>query len=164
MRISIIATVSDNGVIGSDGKIPWNISADLQRFNDLTSGHHIIMGRRTYESKGFVFPDRTNIVLTRNSKLKTPDEILITHSLDEALNIAKSSGEQECFIIGGERLFTQALTLADRIYMTTVHDDFEGDAKFPVFNIHDWDIIQKTSPTSNENTEHNYSFLTLDRK
>jgi dihydrofolate reductase len=164
MRISIITAVSDNGIIGKDNKLPWNIPADLKRFKYITSGHHIIMGRKTYESMGHALPNRTNIVLTRNDKLKIDEGVMLIHSLDVALNIAKSAGETECFIIGGENLYKEAIPVTDRIYMTTVHAEIDGDTKFPVFNINDWNITEKIDNLADSKNPYNYSFLILNRK
>jgi dihydrofolate reductase len=164
MKISIITAVSDNGIIGKDGKLPWVLPTDLKRFKEITTGHHIIMGRKTYESIGKPLPNRTNIVLTRNEKFKVAKDAKLVHSLDVALNIAKSAGETECFIIGGEHLYAQALPITDRIYMTTVHQEFDGDAKFPVFNIHDWNITKKIDHPSDEENPYNHSFMILNRR
>ncbi len=163
MRISIIAAVSDNGVIGAEGRLPWHLPADLKHFKEVTTNHHIIMGRKTYESIGKALPNRTNIVLTRNEKFKVDEGVLLLNSLDDAINLAKSSGQTECFIIGGESLYTQALPITDRIYMTTVHTEAKGNAHFPTFNVNDWKISEKVDYKSDSKNPHSYSLIVLDK-
>jgi dihydrofolate reductase len=129
MIISIIAAIAENNVIGKDNKLIWHLPADLKHFKELTSGHHIIMGRKTWESIGKKpLPDRTNIVITRDKNYKTEGCILV-HSLDEALAAAK--GQEEVFVIGGAEIYKQAMDKADKLYITRVHHKFEGDTFFP---------------------------------
>lgn len=128
MLITIIAARAENGVIGRDGRLPWHIPADLARFRDLTLGHPVIMGRRTYESIGRPLPGRSIIVLTGNSGYRATG-CTVVHSIDEALRAA--DGAAEVFIAGGAHIYRQFLPLAHRIYLTLVHDTFPGDAAFP---------------------------------
>ncbi|MBI3318945.1 MAG: dihydrofolate reductase [Candidatus Omnitrophica bacterium] len=127
MTVSLIVAVSRNGVIGNEGKLPWRLPADLKRFKQLTMGHPIIMGRKTFESIGKPLPGRTNIVITRQKNLQACGA-LVAHSLEEALRLCEK--EQEAFVIGGASIYPEALGQADRIYLTEVHADFEGDARF----------------------------------
>lgn len=131
-RISIIVAVAKNNVIGGGNELLWRISDDLKRFKNLTTGHPIIMGRKTYESIGKPLPDRTNIVVTRDSKLRVPG-CIVSQSLEAALEKAEQIGKEEIFIIGGEQIYRLALPLADRLYVTEVELDAKGDAYFPEY-------------------------------
>ena len=128
MIISIIAAMAENRVIGRDGAIPWDIPDDRRRFRELTMGHPIIMGRKTFESIGRPLPGRRNIILTRLREYRR-EGCCVVHSLADAL--AAAGGAEEVFICGGEELYRQALPLADRIYLTVVHGCCAGDAYFP---------------------------------
>lgn len=132
MIISFIVAMSKNRVIGKDNKLPWNIPADLQRFKRITLGHPIIMGRKTFESMGKALPNRENIVVTRQKKYKA-EGVTVCHSLEEALKPYKNS-DQEVFIIGGGEIFQQALPLVNKIYLTVIDKEFDGDAFFPEVN------------------------------
>lgn len=127
--ISIIAAMSRNRIIGRDGSIPWDIPADLGRFRELTIGHTIIMGRKTFESIGRPLVGRKNIVVSRNSAYH-PEGAITASSLDDALELA--AGDGELFICGGGELYQQAIACASRIYLTTVDIDVEGDTLFPL--------------------------------
>ncbi|HXC07134.1 MAG TPA: dihydrofolate reductase [Bacteroidia bacterium] len=129
MVISIIAAISENNVIGKDNKLIWHLPADLNHFKELTTGHHLIMGRKTWESIGSKpLPGRTSIVITRDKKYKASGCTLV-HSLDEALEAAK--GQEEVFVIGGAEIYKQTMALAHKLYITRVHHKFEGDTFFP---------------------------------
>ncbi|MBI1921655.1 MAG: dihydrofolate reductase [Geobacter sp.] len=128
MVVSIIAAMADNRVIGKEGKIPWDVPADRRRFRELTFGHPVIMGRRTFETLPGPLAGRANIVVTRNPSWRA-DGVLVAHSLAEALLLA--GGVDEAFVIGGGEIYRQALTFAQRIYLTVVHINVEGDTKFP---------------------------------
>lgn len=127
MIISIIAAIARNGVIGRDGTIPWRLPADLHHFRELTTGHAVIMGRKTYESIGRPLPGRVNIVITRQPVYRA-EGVLIAHSLGMALDMA---GGREVFIAGGGEIYAQALSIADRLYLTILDADFAGDTLFP---------------------------------
>ncbi len=135
--INIIAAVSKNGIIGADGKIPWDIPEDKAYFKKITSGNIVIMGRRTFEEIGYPLPNRYNIIVSEKKNFH--DENLITaKSLDEALNIAHIYGQknniEEIFFCGGEKIYKQGLELAQRIYITEINREYEGDTFFPKFN------------------------------
>ena len=127
MQIIIIAAVAENGVIGRAGKLPWHIPEDLKRFRALTTGHPVIMGRKTFESIGKPLPDRKNIVIT-GQKDYHRDGIVIVHSLDEAL---KACSGEKAFVIGGSSVFEEALPFANRLEITQIHRVVEGDVYFP---------------------------------
>lgn len=130
--ISLIAAMSQNRVIGRNGQLPWRLPADLQHFKQLTTGHTLIMGRKTFESVGKALPNRTNLVLSRQPNYSAANIEVFT-TLADAL-AAVNPDEVEVFVVGGGEIYAQALPLADRIYLTVVHQSFEGDAFFPDFS------------------------------
>ena len=134
-RIALIAAVAHNGVIGADNRLPWRLPDDMRRFRDLTAGHSVIMGRRTWESIGKPLPGRQNIVVTRAHGLAAPD-VELASSLDAALDMAKRP--EPVFVIGGEALYREALPRAELLYLTEILRDFEGDARFPDFDRSRW--------------------------
>lgn len=157
MSVSIVAAMTDDGVIGRNNQLPWHISEDLVRFKQLTMGHPIVMGRKTFESIGKPLPGRTNIVVTRNESLKI-DGVKIVHSLKEGL-------VGEPFVIGGAALFAQALPLADKLYLTFIHHKITGDAYFPAFDLkRDFTIIEATHHQSALGERLSFSFVTATRK
>lgn len=137
MIISLIVAMDEERGIGKDGQLPWHLSTDLQHFKRVTMGHHLIMGRKTYQSIGKKLPGRTMIVLTRNREFPS-DGYLLAHSLPEALTIAEDRGEEEVFVIGGASLFQEALPLADQLYLTRVHAVVEADTFFPNLDLDSW--------------------------
>lgn len=128
--ISIIAAISENRVIGNNNKLLWHIPEDFARFKKITSGHPVIMGRKTYESIGKPLSDRTNIIITRDENYKT-EGCLVVHSLEEAIRLAKG---KKIFIIGGGQIYKQAISLADKLYLTVIKKNFTGDAYFPDYS------------------------------
>ena len=130
MKISIIAAMAQNRVIGRDSKLPWHVPQDFKWFRTHTQGRSVIMGRKTYESIGKTLPGRRNLILSTKQGFSVPGAE--SHaSLETALESCAASGEEEVFIIGGEKLFRESLPLSDRIYLTVIHEEFEGDAFFP---------------------------------
>jgi dihydrofolate reductase len=134
-RLSIIVAMSRNRVIGARGAIPWHLPDELKRFRNITMGHHIVMGRKTWESIGRPLPGRTSVIVTRQSGYRAPGAV-VAHSLDEA--IAACRGDEEIFVIGGAELYAQALPLANRVYLTVVDADIEGDTWMPELNASVW--------------------------
>lgn len=134
-RLSLIAAMATNRVIGINNALPWRLPADLQHFKRLTLGHHILMGRKTWESLGRPLPGRTSVIITRNRAF-TAAGCLVAGSPEEA--IAACAGDKEIFFIGGADLYRQALALADRLYLTEIRRDFAGDAWFPEFDRGVW--------------------------
>jgi dihydrofolate reductase len=166
MKISIIAAVSENSVIGQKGKIPWHIPEDLKRFKKITSGHHVIMGRKTFEAIGHPLPNRTNIIITRNkqslllrNKNYEAPGCKVVNSLQEALSASKISKEREVFIIGGEQIYKLALPIADEIYLTQVHHIFKGDAFFPKIDTGKWKEVSHQYHPKNEKNLYSYDFV-----
>ncbi|MFA5134466.1 MAG: dihydrofolate reductase [Patescibacteria group bacterium] len=157
--ISIIAAISQNRVIGKNGKLPWAIPEDMRRFRQLTAGHVVIMGRKTFESIGKPLKNRTNIVITRDSSYRAPGCTVVS-SLEAALEQAKKVEHTEMFIIGGGEVYRQALPICDKLYLTVVHESIEGDAFFPDFSA--FSIVEDKRESSDEN--HAYTFLKLTRQ
>jgi len=139
-RISIIVAMAKNRTIGINNTLPWRCPEDLKHFKSLTMGHHMIMGRKTFDSIGKPLPGRTTVVISRNPALKI-EGCIIAHSLHEA--IAASAGDEEVFIVGGAELYKQALPLADTLYLTEIQQEVEGDAHFPAFDIKNWQEITR---------------------
>lgn len=135
MKISLIAAIGKNRELGQGNKLIWHISSDLKRFKELTMGHPIVMGRKTYESIGRVLPGRTNIIITQNSKFKTQN-CLIANSIEQAIDFAKKApGSDEIFIIGGAQIFSQTIKFADKLYLTIVDaEDKNADVFFPDYS------------------------------
>jgi len=158
--ISIIVAVSQNGVIGKNNQLPWRLPADLKRFKSLTMGHPILMGRKTFESIGKPLPGRTNIVISRQKEFACCGAIAAA-SLEEALQ--KCEDEKEVFVIGGHTIFEQALPLTDRIYLTLIHHDFEGDAFFPLPDPKIWKETSREDLPATQENPYSYSFLTLEK-
>jgi dihydrofolate reductase len=149
--ISLIAAVSENGVIGKDGKLPWYIPEDLKHFKKLTTGNVVIMGRKTYESLIKPLPNRVNIVITRE-KGKTFNGCITVNSIEEA--IRKAGNDKEIFIIGGGEVYKKSLKFANKVYLTKIHKHIEGDTYFPTLN-KNWKEIERED-------KEGYSFITYD--
>jgi dihydrofolate reductase len=145
--LCIIAAVASNGVIGAGGKLPWHLGADLRFFREQTMGHPVIMGRRTWESIGKPLPGRRNIVITRNPAYR-PQGVDVADSLATAL--ARCAGENAVFVIGGGDLYGAALALADRLLLTEIHSDFDGDVRFPEFDRAQWKETRREPQTTED--------------
>lgn len=156
MKISIIAAMDEKKGIGKNGQIPWHISEDLQRVKKLTTGHTIIMGRKTFESIGHPLPNRKNIIITHNLSYNSMGSQVAT-SLHDAIELAKAAGETECFIFGGGDIFAQAIIFADELYLTIVKGDFGADTFFPDYS----NFIRKIYEEEKEEGEYKFKFLTL---
>jgi dihydrofolate reductase len=165
MRISIIVAVAENGIIGRGGALPWRLSDDLRKFKQLTMGHTIIMGRRTWESIGRALPGRRTVVVSRNADFRTNvDGIETTTSLDKALEIAEAAGDEEAFIVGGAGLYRESLGRANRLYLTRVCASVEGDTSFPDVEWNNWQLVESEDHDANEKNEYAYRFETYDRR
>ena len=138
MKIPAIVGASTNKVIGVDNKIPWHMPADLQHFKKITSGHHIIMGRKNHESIGRALPNRTNVIITQNRQYFVSGTHIV-HSLEDALELAYKNNEKEAFIIGGGMIYALAMALVDSIYYTEIHTQVEGDIFFPEISEELWE-------------------------
>ena len=163
MIISIIVAMGSNRAIGYQNTLPWRLSEDLKRFKQLTMGHHLLMGRKTYQSIGRPLPGRTSIVITRQKDFQA-EGCLIAHSLDEAIALSEDRSETEAFVIGGAEIYSLALPQADRIYLTFVEANPQADAFFPEFNEVEWEIIEEQNFPADEKNTFASRFLILDRK
>lgn len=161
MILSIVVAISENNAIGKDNQLLWHLPADLKHFKNITTGHPIVMGRKTYDSIGRPLPNRRNIVITRQHNLELPG-VEVVNSVDEA--IALCEAESEVFIIGGAEIYKIAMKHVDRIYLTTVHRVYEADAFFPVLDQKEWLETFKEYHSSDEKNTVAYTFSTLDRK
>ncbi len=161
MTVSIIAAVAVNGVIGREGGLPWRLSADLKRFKALTMGHHVVVGRRTWESIGRPLPGRTLVVVSRT--LERPvDGVLVAGSFAEALRAAR--GDTEVFVAGGAEIYRLALPLADRIYLTRVHASVDGDTQFPEMEWAAWRRVGADDQAADERNDHPSTFEVWERR
>jgi len=161
MTLTIIAAMSENRVIGRGGGLPWHLPDDLKRFKRLTSGHHVIMGRRTFQALDRPLPNRVNIVITRRPDF-APDGALIARDLDEALRLA--APDPDPFILGGGEIYALALPRADRLELTIVHAEIEGDTFFPEFDERDWTLLHDERHEADARHAHAYSFRTYERR
>ena len=158
--ITLIAAVSENGVIGADGDLPWRLPADLKHFKQLTTGHAILMGRKTHESIGKPLPDRRNLVLTRNTDWSRPG-VETVHDFNAALQLLD---DDELFVIGGEQVYRAALPIADRLQLTRVHTHVPGDAMFPEFNLDEWTLTDEQQRPADDRNEYDVTFQQYERK
>lgn len=161
MTISLIAAMSSNRVIGLDNDLPWHLPLDLKRFKELTMGHHMIMGRKTFDTIGRPLPGRTIIVVTRRRDFAHPG-ILVAHSIEDALKQAEK--DSETFIAGGGEIYRLTIGIADRIYLTVIHQAFEGDTSFPDFDETDWRVIEEEEFRPDEKNPLPFTFITLERR
>lgn len=159
-NISIIVAVDNNDAIGKNNQLLWHLPNDLKFFKRTTSGHTVIMGRKTYDSIGKPLPNRRNIVITRQENLNI-EGVEIYNSLEQALE--NCLNEQEIFIVGGAEIYKQALPLTDKIYLTKVDHDFDADTFLSGFSINDWNIVSKEDHNKDEKHLYNYSFIILQK-
>lgn len=159
-RLSMIVAMAKNRVIGADGKIPWHLPNELQLFKSVTMGHHIIMGRKTWESINRLLPGRTTVIVTRQKDYAIPGA-KIAHTLDEA--VALCAGDSEIFIIGGGELYRAAMPKADRIYLTVVDAEPAGDTLMPEFDAAQWRVHSTQRYSRDERHAHDYRFEIHDR-
>jgi dihydrofolate reductase len=160
MRISLIVAMTRNHVIGRGGTMPWHLPADLQRFKQLTMDKPIIMGRKTFEALGGILPGRRHIVISRRQDYQAPDAEVVK-SLDAALAAAQKAKPREAFVIGGSEIFREALPRADRLYMTLIDADIEGDTCFPTLKPSDWQEAERATRAPDDKNPHPLTFVTL---
>jgi len=163
MTVSAIVATAKKNVIGKDNDIPWYLPADLKYFKRTTLGHHIIMGRKSYESIGRPLPKRTNVIITRDP-FYTVSNCVVVHSVEEALKFALDNNEEEAFIIGGGEIYRLALPFVDRLYLTEVDLEVEGTIYFPTLDIDEWNLVSSEAHTADEKNPHDYIFKVLERK
>ena len=162
MIVSGIVAMTPNRVIGKDNEIPWYLPADLTYFKKVTLGHAVIMGRNSFISIGRPLPKRTNIIITRDP-FYVSGICPVAHSITEALEIAHNLGEEEAFIIGGGQIFSQSVDIWDKLYLTEVHADIEGDIYFPEIDMDDWRLVSETFRPKDEKNIYDCTFKVFER-
>jgi dihydrofolate reductase len=158
-RISLVVAHSRNRVIGREGQLPWRLSGDLKRFKQLTMGHHLLMGRKTLESIGRILPGRTSLVLTRQTNYQPPpgcEAARQVGDLDAALALTAQAGDDELFVIGGGEIYRLVLPQADRIHLTLVDAEIEGDTTFPELDLARWSLVSDERHPADEKNEFGY--------
>ncbi|MFD2871107.1 dihydrofolate reductase [Mucilaginibacter ximonensis] len=159
MTISIVVAISENHAIGKDNQLLWHLPKDLKHFKEITTGGTVIMGRKTYDSVGKPLPNRRNIIITRQQIEIAGCEV--ANSLQAALDLCRD--HKEVFIVGGAEIYKQAMPLTDRIYLTIVHENFEGDTYFPEIKPDTWKETERTDHEADEKNAFPFSFITLER-
>lgn len=159
--LTVIGAAAENDALGKDNKLIWHLSNDLKRFKSLTNGHHIIMGRKTFESFPKPLPNRTHIVITRQADYKVPEGVIVVNSMEDAIKTVKNDAQP--FIIGGGEIYKQALFIADKIELTRVHADFEADTFFPEIDATAWKVTNEIFHKKDGNHKYDFSFLTYER-
>ena len=158
--VTLIAAASENNIIGKDNKLIWRLSDDLKHFKELTKGHFVIMGRKTFESMPKALPNRTNVIITRKTDYKVENAIVV-NSLEKALKVAESDNQP--FVIGGGEIYKLSMEIADRIELTRVHTSIEGDTSFPEIDLEKWQEVKNEKRLKNEKNEYDFSFLRYDK-
>jgi len=161
--VSLIVAMDERGGIGKGNRLPWRLSADMKRFRELTMGHHIVMGRKTFESIGRALPGRQTVIITRNPELEVKD-CMIAHSLDEALSLADERAETEVFVCGGAEIYAQSIERADRLYLTEVHTQVEADTFFPAWDQSLWREAQSVYHPADEKNQYPTTFKLLEKR
>jgi dihydrofolate reductase len=165
MKISLIAALAQNRTIGKNNDLPWHLPDDMKYFMQTTKGHHCIMGRKNYDSipeKFRPLPNRTNIVLTHQKDFKAPSCIVV-NSIAKGLEIAKNNNESEVFIIGGAEVYKQSLAFADRLYLTEIKADIQGDTFFPPINQNEWKELSRTTHPADERHQYAFDFVVYEK-
>lgn len=165
MIISHIAAMAENRVIGKDNDLPWRLPDDMKFFMQTTKGHHVIMGRKNYDSLHDKFkplPHRTNIVVTRQKNFTAPGCIVV-NSVDEAIDIAKKNNEQEAFVIGGAEIYKLTLPFTNRIYLTEIHASVKGDTFYPEFSKSEWKEVSRIPHSADERHPFSFDFVIYER-
>ena len=157
--LTLIAAASENNALGKDNDLVWHLPDDFKRFKALTSGHYIIMGRKTFESFPKPLPNRTHVIITRQNDYKVPEGCIVVNSLKEAINVC--SENEEVFIIGGGQIYKQSIEIADKIELTRVHTTVEADAFFPVIDENIWEVIQSEYHPKDDKHEYDFTYLTF---
>jgi dihydrofolate reductase len=159
MTVAIIAAKAENGVIGREGELPWHLPADLKHFKALTTGHAIVMGRKTFESIGRLLPDRRTVIVTRNPNYQQ-EGATVVRRFEEAVALGDT---EDIFVIGGAEIFRRSLPLADRLYLTVVHATLAGDVLFPDLDEDEWNLVDDEYHEANGKNRYAYSFQRWER-
>lgn len=162
MKISQVVAISRNRVIGKDNQLIWHLPADLKHYKNITMGHHMIMGRKTFESIGRLLPGRTSVIITRDKAYTFPGAVVV-HSIDEALEAARKAGDSEACIVGGGEIFKQAMSITDKIYLTIIHHDFDGDTFYPELDEKQWMLTKREDFEPDEKNKYSYSFCEYEK-
>jgi dihydrofolate reductase len=162
MIIALIAAIAENDVIGRDNALPWHLPDEYRYFRRVTEGHWVIMGRRTWESRAIPLAKRVNVVVTTQADYRA-EGVLVVDSLRAGLDLAMAAGEREAFVIGGTRLYAEALEFADRLYLTRVHGEFEGDAYFPPVDWAIWNEVRRERHEADEKHAVAFTMQVFDR-
>jgi dihydrofolate reductase len=162
MNISIIVAADEQNAIGINGNIPWHLPADFKRFKEITIGHPVIVGQKTFESIGKPLPQRTNIIVTNIPDYKQKD-CLVAHSIEEAIDLAKKIDE-DIFVIGGGQIYKLAMPFVNKIYLTRVHKIFNGDVFFPEIDDDQWELVASEFHKKDEQNKEDFTFLIYKRK
>jgi len=157
--LTIIAAASENNALGKDNNLVWHLPNDFKRFKALTSGHYIVMGRKTVESFPKPLPNRTHVIITRQNDYEVPEGCLVVNSLSKAIEICPEN--EEVFIIGGGQIYKQSIDIADKIELTRVHTTVEADAFFPEIDEDIWEIIQSEYHPKDEKHQFDFTYLTF---
>jgi len=163
MDISIIVAVANDNIIGFENTMPWHLPADLKHFKAITTGHHVIMGRNTYESLGKPLPNRTNIVITRNKSYQVEDGVLMFNVLEDAIKHVVGKNDEEAFVIGGAEIYNLALPLSNKMYITNIDIDVDGDTYFPSFDENEWRLKDSVTHQADEINPYIYTFNNFER-
>lgn len=159
--LTIIAAAAENNALGKDNQLVWHLPDDFKRFKKLTSGHHIIMGRKTFDSFPKPLPNRTHVVITRQDNYRKED-VLVVNSLERAIEL--SADDPEAFVIGGGEIYKMSMKLADKIELTRVHGTFEADTFFPEIDENQWKLVSEEFHEKDEKHNYAFTYLTYERK
>lgn len=159
--LTMIAAAAENNALGKDNDLVWHLPDDFKRFKRLTSGHYIIMGRKTFESFPKLLPNRTHVIITRQ-KDYNPEGTIVVNSLDEAIRVSKL--DEQPFIIGGGEIYKMGIDVADRIELTRVHGEFDADTYFPEIDENEWELVKEEFHDKDEKHDKSFTYLTYERK
>jgi dihydrofolate reductase len=166
MKVSLVAAVASNGVIGKNNDLPWHLPDDMKFFMETTKGHYVILGRKNYESlpkKYQPLPNRTNVVVTRQKDYEAPG-CLVVDSINKALTLARDNGESEVMVIGGSAIYAASLPAADRLYLTEIDAAVDGDVRFPDYNRSEWKEVSRIHHRKDERHVYAFDFVLYERK
>lgn len=161
MKISIIVAAAENGVIGKDNQLLWKLSSDLKRFKNITTGHYILMGRKTFESIGKPLPNRTSLIISRNFSCES-ENCFVFKTINDALVFAAKHGQEEIFVVGGGEIYKQTMPLANTIHLTIVHTEIEGDTHFE-YDDSNWKVLHSEFIPEDEKNEFDTTYIVLER-
>lgn len=166
--LALIWAMGRNRIIGANNSLPWRLPADMKRFRRLTTGHVLLMGRKTYESLPAPLVNRTHVIITSERDYRSAPDCVVATSIPAALTVADQAsqrlGREQVFVIGGASLYAQTLPLATRLYLTLIHAEFEGDTQFPEFDWNAWREVEHASHNADADNPYSYSFITLEKK